>query len=63
MTGYVTDYKGEAVGGAGSRIDIGLYGEAGRFGIYPSFQMLYIAKNGPSALILKTLNISAGISF
>jgi hypothetical protein len=63
MTGYVTDYKGEAVGGAGSRIDIGLYGEAGRFGIYPSLQMLYIAKNGPSAVILKTLNISAGISF
>jgi hypothetical protein len=63
MTGYVTDYKGEAVGGAGSRIDIGLYGEFGSFGIYPSLQMLYLAKNGPSAILLKTLNISAGISF
>jgi hypothetical protein len=63
MTGFVTEYKGEAVGGAGSRIDIGFYGEAGRFGIYPSLQMLYLAKNGPSAILLKTLNISAGIAF
>lgn len=63
MSDYVTEYKGEAVGGTGSRIDIGLYGEVGRFGIYPSFQMLYLAKNGPSAILLKTLNISAGISF
>jgi hypothetical protein len=63
MTGFLTEYRGEAISGAGSRIDAGLYGEIGRFGVYPSLQILYIAKNGPSALILKTLNISAGYRF
>lgn len=63
MSGFVTEYKGEALAGIGSRIDGGFYFEYGQFGIYPMFQMMYLAKNGPSALILKTLNISAGFTF
>jgi len=63
MTGYITEYKGEAISGPGSRIDAGLYGEFGKLGLYPSFQLMFLAKNGPSALVLKTLNISAGLRF
>lgn len=63
MSGFVTEYKGEAVSGPGTRIDAGGYAELGRLGIYPSFQMLFVAKNGPSAVILKALNISVGYRF
>jgi len=63
MSGFVTEYEAETLSGPGTRMDIGLYGEFGRFGLYPSVQILYLAKGGPSALILKTLNISAGYTF
>jgi len=63
MTGFVTAYESEVISGLGSRVDFGLYGEFGRFGLYPSFQLLYVAKEGPSALILKTLNFSLGYKF
>jgi hypothetical protein len=63
MSGYVTSYEAEAVSGPGTRIDAGMYAEFGRFGIYPSFQILYLAKEGPSALILKTLSVYAGFKF
>jgi len=63
MSGFVTAYEAETISGPGSRIDFGLYGEYGKFGLDPSFQILYVAKGGPSALILKTLNISAGYTF
>lgn len=63
MTGYVTEYKAEAVSGPGTRIDGGFWFELGKFGLYPGFNILYVAKEGPSAVVLKTLNISAGIRF
>lgn len=63
MTDYITGYEAEAISGPGTRMDIGLYGEFGRLGIYPSLQILYVAKEGPASLILKTLNISAGYTF
>jgi len=59
----VSDSAGEAISGPGGKFELGFYGKYKGFCIYPLFQMLYTHNQLSQALLLKTINISAGYSF
>ena len=59
----VGDKIGEAVSGPGGKFALGCYGKVRGFGIYPSFQIFYTYNRQSQALLLKTINISAGYTF
>ena len=59
----VTTTGGEAVSGPGGKFELGIYGEYRGVGIYPSFQLFYTHNRQSQALLIKSLNISAGYSF
>ena len=59
----LTNSGGEAVSGPGGKFELGFYGELKGFGIYPSFQFFYTHNRKSQALLIKTINISAGYSF
>ena len=59
----VSTHIGEAVSGPGGKFELGCYVEYKGIGIYPSFQMMYTHNRLSQALLLKTINISAGYRF
>ena len=59
----VSSMAGEAVAGPGGKFEMGLYGTYKALSVYPSFQMLFVSNRQSQALLLKTINISAGYTF
>lgn len=57
------DNGAEAVSGPGGKFELGLYGKYHRIGLYPSVQLFYTHNRQSQAILMKTINISAGYTF